>query len=314
MKPWRRRLRRFLPPRLRTALGRWLNLPARVAAVESGLALLADEALRRRHGEDRDGEGRDGFDLRRHELKVFSQNGEDGVLLALFSLIGPGNRSFVEFGCGDGSEFNALNLLLHWGWHGLLIEADAAKAAAARRFLDRQLGDRHGQVVVEARRLAREDVDGILARLVLEREPDLLSIDVDGNDYWLWQAITSLRPRVVVVEYNAAFGPSRSLVVPYCPGPGGSADTADEAYFGASLAALAHLGAAKGYRLVGCESQGVNAFFVRRDLAAPFVETSPEAAWRPLSPRHCALDTEQRFAAVRHLPFESISPPRAAGD
>jgi hypothetical protein len=109
-----------------------------------------------------------------------------------------------------------------------------------------------------------ENINELLSRAGFTGEIDLLSIDIDFNDYWVWKAVEAARPRVVVIEYNAALRPPMSLVVPYSPDrmmSGGN-------YFGASLEALVRLGRAKGYRIVGCSFAGVNAFFVRDDLCA----------------------------------------------
>lgn len=291
---------RILPRSVAGVLSRWLNLPSRIAALEYGQRKLAERALDRDHG------GRiEPGDLSTHELRVTSQNGEDGILLYLFSELGTESRYAVEFGCGDGSEFNSRNLLCQWGWGGLLLEGDPAKAERARR----QLGSRRrtaGPTEVVKALLTRENVDSILAKESAVSEPDLLSIDVDGIDYWLWRSIVSLRPRVVVIEYNAAFGPDRSITVPYDPSFDAHAHHSSGTYHGASLRALSRLGKEKGYALVGCESQGVNAFFVRRDLAAGLPTPTVREAYRPLSGRFTRLDSEARFAAVGHLAYVEV--------
>jgi hypothetical protein len=127
-----------------------------------------------------------------------------------------------------------------------------------------------------------ENIETLLDKHGVPREFDLLSIDVDGNDFWIWKAI-GRRPRVVVVEYNAAFGPGDSRAIVY------DRDFRWDGteYFGASLLALARLGREKGYDLVACDSRGVNAFFVRADAAAGRFETRPiERIYRPLGAPH----------------------------
>lgn len=109
---------------------------------------------------------------------------------------------------------------------------------------------------------------------------DLLSIDVDGVDYWLWESLTCVSPRVVVIEYNASFGPHRSITVPYESGFDRVEKHPSTFYHGASLSALAKLGAKKGYSLVGCDSNGVNAFFVRNDL----IKSPLAALFSPMRP------------------------------
>jgi hypothetical protein len=229
--------------------------------------------------------------LRRAEARVYSQNGEDGVVAYLLSLVGPGDRRFVEFGVEDGTECNTANLALTFGWRGLQLEANAADAARAREFYAGRADVR----VVEARVTPR-NIDGLLREHGFDGDLDLLSIDIDGNDYWVWEALETARPRIVVIEYNAVFGPKRSITVPYAERTSPYDAHASGWYHGASLTALARLGERKGYVLAGAESRGVNAFFVRRDVAegkiaavsaadafAPFYEAEhlfAEAAWQ----------------------------------
>jgi len=198
--------------------------------------------------------------LTAHELRVFSQNGEDGVLAEVFRRIGTRGGGFVEFGASDGAEGNSAFLAQVLGWPGTLFEpGEAAFAALERRYL--------GNAAVATVRAGVEPgtVEALFARAGVPEEPDLLSIDVDGSDYWIWAAIVSHRPRVVVVEYNGDLDPREPRVQPYAPGRRWDHTSG----YGASLAALEALGAQKGYRLVHTELAGVNAFFVREDLAGP---------------------------------------------
>jgi hypothetical protein len=107
-----------------------------------------------------------------------------------------------------------------------------------------------------------------------------LSVDIDGNDYWVWEAITAISPRVVIVEFNALFGPTAPVTVPYDPAFVRQKAHSSRVYFGASLAALDHLANKKGYSLVAVESNGVNAFFVRNDVANALPRLQPGQAWR----------------------------------
>lgn len=198
--------------------------------------------------------------LLRYAHSTFSQGGEDGILQEIFDRIGSGGRRFVEFGVGDGRVTNTIGLL-HDGWSGVWLESSEAHAQVARE----NYADRNVRIVTAT--VTTENV----ARLISKAGPlDLLSIDVDGNDYWLWKAIDS-RPRVVVIEYNAMWPPGQSKTVKYDPDRKWDATN----YFGASISALERLGWDKGYRLVGCSPAGVNAFFVQSELiddhfSAPF--------------------------------------------
>ena len=114
--------------------------------------------------------------------------------------------------------------------------------------------------------ITAENIEELFGRAKVPEEMDLLSIDIDRNDYYVWEKITHYRPRVVIVEYNSVVPPTMSWVVPYDPKAYGWAKFGNLQHNGASLKALEELGAKKGYSLVGCDLCGVNAFFVRNDL------------------------------------------------
>jgi hypothetical protein len=199
-----------------------------------------------------------GLDLTASELRVFSQNGEDGVIAAIFDAIGTGGGGFVEFGIQDGTEGNSVFLAQVLGWSGVFLEADDAGYAALERRFAANPRVRTVHAAVEP-----DTVERLFAQAGVPEEPDLVSIDVDGNDLWIWRALTAYRPRLVIVEYNGAIDPRERRAMPYTPGYrwDGTSD------YGASLGALEDLATEKGYRLVHTELTGVNAFFVRGDLA-----------------------------------------------
>jgi Methyltransferase FkbM domain len=217
--------------------------------------------------------------LLRYGFKIYSQNDEDGIIQEIFRRIGVTARTFVEFGVATGSECNTVKLLIE-GWRGLWMEADPLRANSIRRTFDLFCQD--DKLVVLEKRVTAENIDALLSEHAAVGEIDLLSIDIDYNDYWIWKAISSVRPRVVVIEYNASLRPPLALTVPY--DPQGSWDGSN--FYGASVEALVRLGAEKGYRIVGCSLAGVNAFFVRADLCADkFLEpATAEEHYEP--PRH----------------------------
>ncbi|MDF2385414.1 hypothetical protein JMG10_28370 [Nostoc ellipsosporum NOK] len=196
--------------------------------------------------------------LTRFEYQSFSQYGEDGIIEEIFHRIGETNRYFVEFGVETGIECNS-SLLLFKGWKGLWIEGNEQSAATIRRHFSEALGNERLSLL--NRFITAENIESLFTEAGVPVEPDLLSIDIDRNDYYVWKAIETFRPRVVCMEYNAIFPPSVDFVVPY------AADQTWDgtSYFGASLAALNRLAGMKGYSLVGCSFAGVNAFFVRND-------------------------------------------------
>lgn len=194
--------------------------------------------------------------LFRGAYKVFSEGNEDGMLHEIFARIGLESRQFVEIGVGDGLECNTAFLLTQ-GWKGTWIDCSAKAVEKARGHFSGYPVDIANEAVTPA------NVNAILAAKVPTKSCDLLSIDVDSYDYYIWEAITTLCPRVVVVEYNASFPPFVRQTIEYAPNSQPSVGTN---YFGASLGALVELGKWKGYSLVGCSLTGVNAFFVRNDL------------------------------------------------
>lgn len=196
--------------------------------------------------------------LTRYGYKVYSQCDEDGLLAEIFRRIGVHSRSFVEFGVENGLECNSLWLLAQ-DWRGLWIEASEAACDQIRKSHASWL--QAGQLTLRQAFITRENIDALIEP-TLTGEIDLLSIDLDGNDYWIWDTIRSVRPRVVAIEYIATWRPPVCVTVPYLD----DARWDGSNYFGASLSALGHLATRKGYQLVGCTLSGVNAFFVRNDL------------------------------------------------
>jgi len=218
--------------------------------------------------------------LAAHEMRWMSQNGEDGIILHLLSRLGvTAGCTSVEIGAGDGRECNTAMLTVHFGWRGLLVDGDAGHVQTARRFYRRRLGTEEGRVSIVQAIVTAENINRLLARQGWTGEVDLLAIDIDGMDYWVWAALEQVSPRVVVIEFNPGLGAERAVVVPYRPDFDRFAADPTGCFFGASLAALAKLGAVRGYVLVGCDSTGTNAFFVRADQAVGVVdEVTPVAA------------------------------------
>jgi hypothetical protein len=198
--------------------------------------------------------------LTRFEAIVYSQGGEDGIIQEIFRRIGTTNKVFCEFGSADGVENNTA-LLVTLGWNGLWMDGDGA---AIERAKSRYAGAvRQGRLQIQQRFITAENVEALFGAAKLPAEMDLLSIDIDRNDYYVWARIAHYRPRVAIVEYNAMYPPGVDWVIPYDAQAWWDQRTS---YWGASLSALERLARSKGYSLVGCSLTGVNAFFVRDDL------------------------------------------------
>jgi hypothetical protein len=216
------------------------------------------------------------------QFRSYSQNGEDGILLYIFSLVGTTSKKAVEICAGNGIECNSANLILNHRWLGLLVDGDIEQVNMGKEFYARHPDTSWLKPTIVHAWVTAENVNELICSNGYGGEIDLLSLDLDGVDYWIWKAIDSIQPRVVVLEYNWIWGASRSVTIPYRPDyvnadPGGVRGGIGNRYFGGSLPAFVKLGREKGYRLIGCEGWGFNAFFLRNDVGAdilPEIEAS----------------------------------------
>jgi hypothetical protein len=202
----------------------------------------------------------DAIPLADAEFRVFSQWGEDGIIQFLISRVSVPARTFVEFGTQDYRESNTRFLLLHDNWRGLVIDGSERDVGLIRAD---SIFWRHDLEAVCAF-VTRDNINSLIARRFPDAEIGLLSIDIDGNDFWVWRAIEA-RPSIVVCEYNSVFGNRLAVTVPYRADFQRTAAHFSNLYFGASLPALCRLAEDKGYAFAGSNSAGNNAFFVRRD-------------------------------------------------
>jgi hypothetical protein len=215
-------------------------------------------------------------ELERAEFRVFSQFGEDGIIQFLVQRVPIGNRLFVEFGVEDYSEANTRFLLVNNAWRGLIVDAGTAH----HRFLEDSRLAWRTTIDAVTSFIDRDNVNDVIRARGVSGEIGLLSIDIDGNDYWVLDAIDCVSPQILVAEYNSLFGPERAVTIPYESGFVRGQRHFSHLYWGASLAAMARAADAKGLALVGGNRAGNNAFFVRRDALGEIPERSPSACWR----------------------------------
>ena len=185
--------------------------------------------------------------VRDYGVRIFSQWDEDGIIAYLLDQLPPVPRTFVEFGVGDYRESNTRFLIRQGDWAGVIIEADPASCARIKRLEEMW---RYDLRLVEAF-ISAESINELIGSAGCAGEIGLLSIDVDGNDYWIWQAITVITPAIVVIEFNGRFGGERRVSIPYDPSFRRMSAHTSGIYFGASLPALVALGQEKGYDYVG---------------------------------------------------------------
>jgi hypothetical protein len=219
-------------------------------------------------------------DIKTTGFKVFSQFEEDGILLYLFSVIGEGTKTFIEIGANDGINSNCSNLAVHFGWSGLFFEGDANLIKRGRKFFAKIPTPYHPKPKYVQAIIKRENINELISSNGLSGDIELLSIDIDGNDYWVWDAIEAVSPKVVLIETHTEFG-TNNIVVPYDPNymyPG-----KHPIYHGASVIAMNKLAQKKGYRLVAASDLGINQIFLRNDLAVDEIPAINPAStlWHP---------------------------------
>jgi hypothetical protein len=207
--------------------------------------------------------------LARAEFKVFSQFGDDGIIqYVLHRLKLPASEHrFVEFGVESYAEANTRFLLLHDNWTGLVMDGSEEWMAALRKD---DIYWRH-ELTAQAHFITRENINALLEEAGFGGRIGLLSIDIDGNDYWVWEALTIADPAVVIVEYNGIFGGKEAVTVPYRADFRRAEAHFSHLYSGASLGALCVLAKRKGYVWIGCNRAGNNAYFVREKDAGLFL-------------------------------------------
>jgi hypothetical protein len=214
--------------------------------------------------------------IREAEFKVFSQWGEDGIIQYLVHRVPVERPIFVEFGVENYTESNTRFLAINNGWSGLVIDGSAENIAFIRRdpiYWSNNIKAEHSFITAE-------NINDILGRNGISGDIGLLSVDIDGNDYWVWEAINVISPRLVVCEYNSLFGPTAQVTTPYDPGFVRDRAHHSKVFYGASISALTALAARKGFTLVAANSAGNNVFFVRNDIVGSFQPLTPQVAYR----------------------------------
>jgi hypothetical protein len=222
-------------------------------------------------------------------FRQYSQCDEDGILLYLFSLIGTFNKTCVEICAADGIQCNTTNLIINHGWWGHLFDGGQDNVARGRAFFEGHKDTFIHPPTFTRAWITAESVNEVIARSGTSGKIDLLSLDLDGVDYWVWKAITIIDPVVVVCEVHNPAPPDVAVTIPYRHDFVLSSFT--DLFRGASLAAMVKLGNEKGYRLVGTNRYGFNAFFVKRGVG--------EALLPEVSAESCARDPYTRAQQAR---------------
>ena len=244
------------------------------------------------------------------EFKVFSQFGDDGIIQYLVNYLGVAPQTFVEFGVENYREANTRFLLINDNWRGLVMDCSSTHIETIRRD---DISWRH-DLTAAAAFVTRDNIESLLADNGFIGELGILSIDIDGNDYWVWQAIQNVQPRIVIAEYNSVFGSRRAVTIPYDPDFYRTAAHHSNLYWGCSLKSLCLLAEEKGYCFVGCNSAGNNAYFVRSDSMRDLRALSSEEGYvesrfresRSADGSLSFLAGKQRLQAIAAMPVFDV--------
>ena len=243
----------------------------------------------------------------RHEYRVFSQSGDDGIIQFLINRIPSPNKTFIEFGVEDFTEANCRFLMMYSNWSGFVVDGSQSQVEKIVNHPDFWRYDlRATQSMITA-----ENVNAVLDKSGFAGKLGILSIDIDGMDYWVLDRI-ELQPEILIVEYNSVFGADRAITVPYRADFVRTKAHHSNLYFGASLAAITELATKKGFAFVGCNSIGSNAFFVRDDMLAPsklrrleVIDAFVESKFRESRNEHGSLTllrAQERMREISGLP------------
>jgi len=230
-------------------------------------------------------------------FRVFSQYEEDGKLLYVFALIGMTNKTFVEIGSDDGINSNCANLAFNFGYHGLFLDGNEKAIKRGEAFYKKYPHPWMYVPKFKCAKVTAENINELISESGLNGEIDLLSVDIDGNDYWVWKALDVVQPNVVIIETHVEFG-LRNIVVPYDPNyffPG-----KHPIYHGASPVAMNNLAKQKGYRLVGANQLGFNFIFVKNGLAD---NELPEVTVESVLTHPSVKESYHRFDPIKDWKF-----------
>jgi hypothetical protein len=207
------------------------------------------------------------IDLNKYRKKIYSQSGEDGIIEKIFEEIGVEKGWYCEFGAGDGHWISNTKNLREKGWDGVLIEGDPKSFEN----LHKNFSENESVSVIQSYISCEpgECLDDLLSGTKIPKDFDILSIDIDGNDFWIWKSLKNYNPKLVVVEYNSNYNSEDSLVIEYDRNHRFGMDN----YYSATVEAFNRLADEKGYSLVAF-TPGLNLFFCRKDLADKFLKVN----------------------------------------
>ena len=217
----------------------------------------------------------DESDINKAEFRVYSQWGEDGIIQFLINDIEIKNKVFIEFGVESYIEANTRFLLINNNWAGLIIDGDQKNIDSIKQD---KIYWRYN-LKVDANFITKQNINQLFINNGIKGEIGILSVDIDGNDYWVLDSIDVVNPCIIICEYNSVFGPDKKVTTPYRDDFVRSKAHYSNVYYGSSISALNDLAERKGYSLVYGNKNGNNVFFVRNDLMQNFKKITPQEAY-----------------------------------
>ena len=235
---------------------------------------------------------------------AYSQFEEDGLLLYIFAIIGTTNKRVVEICAGDGIQCMAANLIINHGWDGLLFDGDLKNIERGRSFYSKNFLTWINPPKLCHSWITVDNVNEFIKENGFQGEIDLLSTDLDGNDYWISKAITSIRPRVVICETHNVIPADRSITIPYDHEFYIGKNGMHRDFTSASLLAFSKLYKEKGYRLIGGHRHGFNAIFMRNDVG---IEYFPEVSVTSVHDNSCSRNVQQKiWPEIKKMPWQEV--------
>ncbi len=252
--------------------------------------------------------------IQKAEFKVFSQVGDDGIIQYLIKNVDISSQTFIEFGVENYREANTRFLLINDNWKGLIIDGSQKNIASVK---NESIYYKYDLTAISAF-INRDNINKIISDSGWDGDLGILSIDIDGNDYWVWESINVVNPAIVIVEYNSIFGYKHAITIPYQPDFMRKNAHYSCLYYGASLKALCLLAEKKGYVFVGSNSYGNNAYFIKKDKVGSIKPIDVETGYvmskfresRDKKGKLSYISGKERIKVIEHMPVYDIEKER----
>ena len=286
--------------KIKRFLDRYLSLPYKITRIQEALGRIEQRQTLQ-----------DSNSLSNAEFRVFSQWGEDGIIQFLINKVSINKKIFVEFGVEDYQEANTRFLLTNNQWSGLVIDGSESNINNLKK--DPIYWASNIKAIDCF--ITKENINKLLTDNGVSGEIGILSVDIDGNDYWVFNEIDCIEPAIIICEYNSHFGPTAEVTIPYKEDFYRDVDHYSKIYYGTSISALNKVAESKGYSLVASNSVGNNVFFVKDDLLCGLKKISPEKAYVQSHFREhhdkkgnlTFLSFQERLDKIKHLPLFDIA-------